>query len=130
MGFGVRALAILLLATTASAGTPGTFRGTLYPGRDTKPGWVYIVGRNNTLRLVHIAHARISYAEEFPAKLRAGHPARALRPGADVRVTAEQDQKGNWQASKIEIISLKPRPDTRRHLPEPPTRPELQTRKN
>jgi hypothetical protein len=135
MGLGVRLLAFLLLTSIAFAGTPGTFRGILYPGRNTKPGWVYIVGRNDTLRLVHIANASIVYAEEFPQRLRRANPAKALRPGADVRVTAEQDKKGNWRAREVEIISLtadgpKDQKQQRQIAPEHPASPELQTRKN
>jgi hypothetical protein len=108
-------LALLLVATQVFAGTPGTFRGVVYLGRNTKPGWVYIVGRNDSLRLVHIADANVSYAEEFPPERRRSVPAQDLRPGAEVRVTAEQDAEGNWRASQIEIIrtavkSSKPRP--------------------
>lgn len=131
MGLAVRLFSILLLTATACAGTPGIFRGVLYPGRDTKPGWVYIVGRNDTLRLVHIAKANIVYAEEFPAELRNVNPAKALKPGADVRVTAEQDAKGNWRASEVEIISPKEKPRRRRNpKAESSQHPELQTRKN
>jgi hypothetical protein len=103
MGWGSRLLAILLLGT-AFAGTPGSFRGILYPGTDTKPGWVYVVGRKDMLRLVHIANAVVSYAEEFPQVERQAVPAKDLLPGAEVRVMAEQDANGNWQASEVEII--------------------------
>jgi hypothetical protein len=105
MGWASRLIAFLLLATAALAGTPGTFRGIMYPGRDTKPGWVYIVGRNDALRLVHIADAVVSYADEFPQRSRRALPAKDLKPGAEVRVTAEQDSDGEWRASEVEIIS-------------------------
>lgn len=130
MGFRAKLLAVLLLATAAYGGTPGTFRGELYPGQDTKPGWVYIVGRNETLRLVHIANASVFYADEFPTRLRRQKPATSLKPGVDVRVTAEQDENGNWQASEIEIIGLKMRNRKRGAEPDRSViRPELQTRK-
>lgn len=129
MSLGARVLAVMLLTAAAFAGTPGTFRGVLYPGQNTKPGWVYIVGRNETLRLVHIANASVSYAEEFPARLRREKPAKSLRPGADVRITAEQDADGNWEATEVEIIALEAH-ERRRSVPESPARPELQTRRN
>jgi hypothetical protein len=130
MSFGARLLAVVLLAAAAHAGTPGTFRGELYPGQDTKPGWVYIVGRNETLRLVHIANASVFYAEGYPTRLRRQKPATSLKPGTDVRVTAEQDANGNWQATEIEIIGPDARDRKRNAEPEGLTRPELQTRKN
>ncbi len=86
----------------------------MYPGQDTKPGWVYIVGRNDALRLVHIANAVVSYAEEFPQNRRRAVPANDLKPGAEVRVTAEQDSTGEWRASEVEIISAAAKHSTRR----------------
>ncbi|HYG99227.1 MAG TPA: hypothetical protein VD837_08845 [Terriglobales bacterium] len=133
MSFGWRVFAVLLLSTAAYAGTPGTFRGIVYSGQDTRPGWVYVVGRNDTLRLVHIKNANFTYAEEFPNRLRRANPAKSLKPGADVRVTAEQDSNGHWQATDVEIIALDAgRRDRKRgEIPEPSQRrPELQTRKN
>jgi hypothetical protein len=114
MGWVSRSVALLLLATSAFAGTPGTFRGVMYPGRDTKPGWVYIVGRNDALRLVHIANAVVSYADEFPEERRRPVPAKDLKPGAEVRVTAEQDSNGEWRASEVEIIRAGTKSSTRR----------------
>lgn len=131
MSFGARLLVVVLLAAAAFAGTPGTFRGQLYEGQNTKPGWVYIVGRNETLRLVHIANASVFYADEFPTRLRKEKPATSLKPGVDVRVTAEQDENGNWQATEIEIIGPETRQRKRNAEPEGAFgRPELQTRKN
>lgn len=111
-----RSVAFLLLATSAYAGTPGTFRGIMYPGQNTKPGWVYIVGRNDALRLVHIANAVVSYADEFPEARRRPVPAKDLKPGAEVRVTAEQDSDGEWRASEVEIIRASTKPNSR-HAP-------------
>jgi hypothetical protein len=113
MGWAPQLIAILLLATSAFAGSPGTFRGIMYPGQNTKPGWVYIVGRNDMLRLVHIANAVVSYAEEFPQERRRAVPARDLKPGAEVRVTAEQDSDGEWRASEVEIIRAGSKPPAR-----------------
>ncbi len=89
------------------AGTPGSFRGVLYKGADTKPGWWYVVGRNDSLRLVYTANASVTYAEEVPEEDRKPRPRRSLVPGTEVRVTAEQDGKGAWRATEVEILSVR-----------------------
>jgi hypothetical protein len=102
-----RMAAVLLLSLTALAGTPGSFRGVLYSGTDTKPGWWYVVGRNDSMRLVYVARAQVSYADEVPQEDRKPVPAQSLTEGAEVRVTAEQDKHGAWRAREIEILSVK-----------------------
>ncbi len=99
---------LLLLCAGALAGTPGSFRGILYEGADTKPGWMYVQSRNDMLRLVRVSGARVSYSDDIPASLRRSNPRESLRPGAEVRVLADQDPKGNWRAQEIEILRLAP----------------------
>ena len=41
-------LGCLLLSPTASAGTPGTFRGILGEVADRKPGWMYVRGNHDS----------------------------------------------------------------------------------
>jgi hypothetical protein len=105
----LRALAFLLLATIASAGTPGTFRGILGEVADRQPGWMYVRGHNDTLRVVYVRQAAIYYDDNIPPSRRHRIPARALTPGTEVRVTAEQDDSGDWRATEIEILKLGPR---------------------
>jgi hypothetical protein len=102
-----RLIAVLLLSSAAFAGTPGSFRGVLYQGTDTKPGWWYVVGRNDSMRLVYVAKAQVSYADEVPLQDRKPIPSQSLTAGAEVRVTAEQDKHGAWRATEIEILSVK-----------------------
>lgn len=102
-------LAIVFLATTiASAGTPGTFRGTVHEGTNTKPGWVYVEAFNGNLRLVDVRRANIHYAEavddDEPPDPSPPRRIPRLINGTDVRVTAEQDKRGYWHASEIEVI--------------------------
>jgi len=101
-----RIAVVLLLSTVAFAGTPGSFRGVLYEGTDTKPGWWYVVGRNDSLRLVYVGRASVTYAEEVPREDRRPIAAQSLTAGAEVRVTAEQDGKGEWRATEVEILSV------------------------
>ncbi len=103
----LRAAAVLIFSVAAVAGTPGSFRGVLYKGADTKPGWWYVVGKNDSLRLVYTAEASVTYGEQVPQEDRKPQPKRSLAPGADVRVTAEQDSKGAWRATEVEILSLR-----------------------
>jgi len=107
---GHRFIAILAMAlsTTASAGTLGSFRGVLIESGNPKPGWVYVQSRNNMLRLVKVTAATVVYSDDVPENQRRGQPGTSLRPGAEVRVMAEQDDDGAWQAKKIEILRLAP----------------------
>ncbi len=107
MWLGLRVLPMVLIVVTALAGTPGSFRGVLYKGTDSKPGWWYVVGKNDSLRLVYVGKAAISYGEEVPAEDRKPVPAHSLIAGVEVRVTAEQDGAGTWQATEVEILKVK-----------------------
>jgi hypothetical protein len=69
---------------------------------------MYVEGYNDTLRLVKVTGANVSYAEEIPAELRQANPKESLQPGAEVRVLAELGRHGDWQAREIEILRLAP----------------------
>jgi hypothetical protein len=109
------AVALLFGVAAVMAGMTGTFRGTIVdPGTKSSAdrGWIYVQGRNQMLRRVQIADAKVIYAPEVPAALKATNPATALTDGAEVRVTAAQDGSGEWRATTVEI--LKPAPQSRR----------------
>ena len=101
---------ISLAALAAWAGTPGTFRGTVHEGANTKPGWIYVEAFNGNLRLVDVRRANIHYEEAVDeddnAVPQPDPPRRApkLTTGTDVRVTAEQDKRGYWHASEVEVL--------------------------
>ncbi len=99
-------LAILGLSALAAAGTPGSFRGTIVdtPHASAGTDWIYVQGRNGTARRVDISRASVTYDESVPASTRLSKPEDALTTGAEVRVTAEQDDNGEWRASRIEIL--------------------------
>jgi hypothetical protein len=99
---------MLVVVTAAFSGTPGSFRGFLMEGADTKPGWMYVQSRNDMLRLVKVSGAAVSYSDSIPVELRRANPRESLRPGAEVRVLAEQDRRGAWRAREIEILRLAP----------------------
>lgn len=99
-------LAVLVLSAWTNAGTPGSFRGTIVDGPQASAGkhWIYVQGRNGMARRVDISRAQVTYDESVPASTRLAKPENALTPGAEVRVTAEQDDNGEWRASRIEIL--------------------------
>jgi hypothetical protein len=95
----------VLLSTMVSAGTPGSFRGTIVDGpHGAGRNWIYVQGRNGMARRVDISHAQISYDDDVPAAIRLAKPQAALIAGAEVRVTAEQGSDGEWRASRVEIL--------------------------
>lgn len=95
-------VAAILLANIATAGSIGTFRGTVAEVRD---GWIMLRGRNGVGRAVRVASARIVYAEDVPQNHRKARVETHLAPGAQLRITAEQDARGEWVATEIEIIA-------------------------
>ncbi|MGE5205318.1 MAG: hypothetical protein ACM3PW_06865 [Chlamydiota bacterium] len=104
-------LAALLFACLlpAAAEVSGTFRGVIVhaPKGENSHGWIYVQGRNGNLRRAKVTHARILYAASVPLSLREQVPARGLKEGAEVRVTASQDGNGEWRASRVEILRVR-----------------------
>jgi hypothetical protein len=99
--------AVLLISThTLLAQTPGTFRGVVIHGPEITPGWMFLKSPNGLVRRVGISRAQVVYSETVPAKERQKMPAQSIATGAEVRVTAEQDNDGEWRATKIEILAL------------------------
>ena len=103
-------LLLVLFPTLVQAATPGSFRGTVVEGDQGSPktGWLYVRGKNGSIRRVDISHASIGYDEEMPADQRKPEPRDLLLVGAEVRVTAEPDSEGEWRASRVEIIKPAP----------------------
>lgn len=111
----LRYLATCLLLTVlslslAQAATSGSFRGTVVEGDQGSPkeGWLYVRGRNGNIRRVDISHAAVGYDEAVPADRRKASARELLVVGAEVRVTAEEDNDGEWRASRVEIIKPAP----------------------
>ena len=89
-----------------AAATVGSFRGTIVdpPEAAAKQGWIYVQGRNGMARRVDVSRAQVAYDDEVPAAERRAKPEEALVTGTEVRVTAEEDGGGEWQASRVEIL--------------------------
>jgi hypothetical protein len=110
---GVKCLlaAALLCYSIASFAVSGTFRGTLVgdPVTQDSHQWVYLRAPNGSIRRVEISRAEFVYGEEIG---REPHPAKAsaaLQKGTGVRVTASQDESGEWAATRVEIIQMPPK---------------------
>lgn len=103
-------LLTVLIMSTAYAGTPGSFRGTIVEGDQGAPkeGWLYVRGRNGSIRRVDISQAAVAYDEDVPADERKLSAREQLVVGAEVRVTAEQGNDGEWRASRVEIVKPAP----------------------
>lgn len=107
MRCGLASVVVLTLASLAFAGTQGSFRGKVVETDDSasQPGWLYVLGRNGSIRRVEISRARVSYSEEVPAAQRKPKPREDLVAGTEVRVTADQGSDGEWRATVVEILN-------------------------
>src|SRR5689334_8379109 len=103
----VAAVLLLALLPTLLHAVPGSFRGVIVRGPDTHPGWIWVKGANGMLRKVGVEGARVVYDTAVPDGDRERQPELSIKSGAEIRVTANQDNDGEWRASKIEILKIK-----------------------
>ncbi len=104
IGRALTVYALILVLAIACIATPGSFRGTIVDNPSAVKGWIYVQGRNGSARRVEISRAKILYGDDVPAAARRPKPEEALIPGTEVRVTAEQDNDGEWHATQVEIL--------------------------
>jgi hypothetical protein len=99
-------LALLFLVPLMAANTSGVFRGVLVesPKGEQANGFVFLRARNGTMRKVETSKAQVAFDESVPKEQQMGAASEALKPGADVRITAEQASDGEWHASRIDIM--------------------------
>jgi hypothetical protein len=101
-------VALIVLVSATAFGVPGTFRGRVHEGADIKPGWIYVEAINGNLRLVDVRRANIHYEDPeedaAPAQPRSREDVPKLVTGTEVRVTAEQDRRGHWHATDVEVL--------------------------
>jgi hypothetical protein len=100
-------IAVVLLASGLWAETPGSFRGEVVrTPRGESPELLYVMGRDNNVRRVVLAHAAI--VDDATARGGVGGQGarKSLVPGTEVRVTALVDaESGDWTASRVEVIA-------------------------
>ena len=108
-GWAMVLLLTVLFCCVPSLAVEGMFQGRVvdppYAAR-LKPGWIYVQGRNHSLRRVEVAHATIVFGEEVPASQKRKCGMECLEVGQEVRVYAEQDSRGEWRAKRVEIVHL------------------------
>jgi hypothetical protein len=97
---------VLLLVSGLLSATAGSFRGVIVRGPDNRPGWIWVAGAHGSLRQVEVSRASVVYDDAVPAAQRDRVPAKSIKTGVEVRVTADQDGNGEWRASRIEILKI------------------------
>jgi hypothetical protein len=97
---------ILLVSVGAGAAT-GSFTGQVVNAPSLEGGkkWVFVQGKKGATRKVEISSAKVVLGKEVPKQARVGNPEDAVREGAQVRVTASQDESGEWKASEVEVLA-------------------------
>jgi hypothetical protein len=105
-------LAMVLCAQMLFASAAGIFRGFVVeaPLKEARSGWIYVNSPNGMMRRVKVSRARVFYSRAVPLSMRNPRPAKSLVSGTEIRVTAEQDGDGEWNATDIEILRLRHRP--------------------
>ena len=103
---------LLLFLGTPTWAVDGTFQGRVIDPPVSQPirhGWIYVQGRNHLLRRVEVSHADIVFGENVPVSHRHKCTVECLTAGLEVRITAEQDNAGEWRAKRVEILKLNSR---------------------
>ena len=97
----------LTLTASAWAATPASFTGSVIEAVSGKPGMIYVLSRNGSVRKVRIEGAQIIYSQQVPRSQREKQPAeKALKHGAEVRILADENGSGVWHARSIEILRV------------------------
>lgn len=97
------AAVVVFASYWALAAAPGSFAGTVVSGPETDT-WLYVQGRNHSVRRVYVGGAKFHYDSEVPTSERKTPVPTTLPAGTQVRVTAEQDEAGEWRATDVEIL--------------------------
>ena len=98
------AVVTMVASYQALAAAPGSFAGTVVSGPGTSDTWLYVQGRNHSVRRVYVSGAKFRYDSEMPGSERKKPVPTSLPAGTQVRVTAEQDETGEWRATDVEIL--------------------------
>ena len=104
-------LAALVCASTVVFAVSGTFRGVLVQDPVTQGAhkWIYLESPNGSVRRVEMSRAEVVFGEEVGRTSQQASPSKALRKGAGLRVTASQDEAGEWAATEVEIVEMPPK---------------------
>jgi hypothetical protein len=99
-----------LLGSSALFAANGSFTGQVVngPNLDSNKKWVYVQASKGAVRRVEISHAKVLYGDDVPQKEREPKAEDGVHEGSQVRVTAEQNGEGEWEASRVEILKTAP----------------------
>jgi len=98
---------VCVLAVLPAFATKGVFQGLVVEGTKHEAGrYIYVAGPSGLMRRVNIQNCRVRFDPAVPAGQRVRSASESLRDSAEVRVTAEQKQNGEWVATEIVILKL------------------------
>jgi hypothetical protein len=99
-------LAVFLFMSVAAMAASGSFVGQVVNGPNADAGkkWVFVQSPKGATRKVEISSAKVVFNEDVPKKEQTAKPEDAVKEGAQVRVTASQDNEGEWKATEVEIL--------------------------
>lgn len=101
------AILAFFAAITPLFATRGMFQGRVVEGNKREAGkYIYVEARAGSMRRVNIEHCRVHFDAGIQASQRVRSAAEFLREGAQVRVTADQKDNGEWVAADITILKL------------------------
>jgi hypothetical protein len=101
------AILVLLAPITPLFATRGMFQGRVVEGNKREAGkYIYVEARAGSMRRVNIQSCRVHFDASIPASQRVRSAAESLREGAQIRVTADQKDNGEWVAADITILKL------------------------
>jgi hypothetical protein len=96
-----------LLSFLPAFATKGVFQGLVVEGTKREAGkYIYVAGPSGSMRRVNIQNCRVRFDMAVPPGQRVRSALESLRNSAEVRVTAEQRQDGEWMAIEIVILKL------------------------
>jgi hypothetical protein len=85
----------------------GVFQGRVVEGNKREAGkYIYIAGRSGYMRRVNIQKCQIRFDNGVPPSQRIRSAAEYLRDDAEVRITADQAENGEWVAIEVLILKL------------------------
>lgn len=106
-GFQVSVLILCLAGAMPLFATKGIFQGRVIEGTKREVGkYIYVAGRGGYMRRVDVQGCHVRFDAALPAAQRVRSASESLREGAEVRVTAEQRDNGEWMATEIVILKL------------------------
>ena len=68
--------------------------------------YIYVAGKTGMMRRVNIQNCRVRFDTSVPLTQRSRSASESLRESAEVRVTAEQGEDGEWIATDVVILKL------------------------